>query len=64
MFNDTWNCPRQQGVILTQYGTITPGAIIGAIAASLQHQNVAVNQLITSLDIPPSGITSLYLFLS
>ncbi|XP_068988935.1 uncharacterized protein [Bombus flavifrons] len=58
MFNDTWNCPRQQGVVLTQYGTITPGAIIGAIAASLQHQNVAVNQLITSLDIPPSEMNS------
>ncbi|XP_076243007.1 uncharacterized protein LOC143184564 [Calliopsis andreniformis] len=49
MFADQWDCPRQQGVILTPYGTITPGAIIGAIAASLQHQNVAVNQLIADL---------------
>ena len=48
-----WNCPRQQGVILTPYGTITPGAIIGAIAACLQHQNVAANQLIASSETPP-----------
>ena len=54
-----WNCPRQQGVILTPYGTITPGAIIGAIAACLQHQNVAANQLIASSETPPLGITLL-----
>ncbi|KOX72474.1 hypothetical protein WN51_01574 [Melipona quadrifasciata] len=50
---DMWNCPRQQGVILTPYGTITPGAIIGAIAACLQHQDVAVNQLVASSETPP-----------
>ncbi|XP_076290974.1 uncharacterized protein LOC143214158 isoform X2 [Lasioglossum baleicum] len=49
---DTFNHPRQQGVILTQYGTVAPGAIIGAIAASLQHQNVPLNQLIASLEVP------------
>lgn len=37
-------------MILTPYGTIAPGIIIGAIAASLQHQNIAVNQLVTNLD--------------
>lgn len=41
MLTDTWNYPRQQGVILTPCGTIAPGIIIGAIAASLQHQNIA-----------------------
>ncbi|XP_076757832.1 uncharacterized protein LOC143427508 [Xylocopa sonorina] len=49
-----WDCPQQQGVILTPYGTIAPGAIIGAIAASLQHQIVTVNQLAASPEIPPS----------
>lgn len=48
-----WDCPRQQGVILTPYGTVAPGSIIGAIAASLQHQNVAMNQLVGPLDTPP-----------
>lgn len=50
MLTDTWNYPRQQGVILTPCGTIAPGIIIGAIAASLQHQNIAVNQLVTNLE--------------
>lgn len=52
MLTDTWNYPRQQGVILTPCGTIAPGIIIGAIAASLQHQNIAVNQLVTNLEAP------------
>ncbi|XP_047356971.1 uncharacterized protein LOC124951919 isoform X2 [Vespa velutina] len=42
------DCPREYGVILTPYGTIAPGAVIGAIAASLQHQNVILNQLLAS----------------
>ncbi|KOC62308.1 hypothetical protein WH47_04066, partial [Habropoda laboriosa] len=46
VLTSTWNCPRQQGVILTPYGTVAPGSVIGAIAASLQHQNVAVNHLV------------------
>ncbi|XP_076168966.1 uncharacterized protein LOC143147535 [Ptiloglossa arizonensis] len=54
--DDAWNCPKQQGIILTPYGTIAPGAIIGAVAASLQHQNVAVNQLVASLETPSSEI--------
>lgn len=57
-FTDMWNCPRQQGVILTPYGTITPGAIIGAIAACLQHQNVAVNQLVASSETSPLEMNS------
>ncbi|KZC14462.1 hypothetical protein WN55_06922 [Dufourea novaeangliae] len=52
VLTDTRNCPRQQGIILTPYGTVTPGAIIGAVAATLQHQNVPVNQLIASLETP------------
>ncbi|KAK2580344.1 hypothetical protein KPH14_001241 [Odynerus spinipes] len=47
---DVINCPREYGVILTPYGTIAPGAVIGAIAANLQHQNVILNQLLTSSD--------------
>ncbi|KAI4487516.1 hypothetical protein M0804_005665 [Polistes exclamans] len=39
------DCPREYGVILTPYGTIAPGAIIGAIAASLEHQSITLNQL-------------------
>ncbi|XP_034193344.2 uncharacterized protein LOC117610267 isoform X1 [Osmia lignaria lignaria] len=54
----TQSCPIQQGVILTTYGTIAPGAIIGAVAATLQHQNVAVNQLITTLETSPSETNS------
>ncbi|OAD54861.1 hypothetical protein WN48_06061 [Eufriesea mexicana] len=62
MLTDMWNCPRQQGVILTPYGTVAPGIIIGAIAASLQHQNIAVNQLVTSLKIshPEMNSTNIY----
>lgn len=45
MFLDLWNCPKEYGVILTPYGTIAPGAIIGAIAASLQRQNVPLIQI-------------------
>nr|XP_012151290.1 PREDICTED: uncharacterized protein LOC100883936 isoform X2 [Megachile rotundata] len=51
-------CPIQQGVILTSYGTIAPGAIIGAIAASLQRQNVAVKQLISNLETSVSERSS------
>ncbi|XP_012215810.1 uncharacterized protein [Linepithema humile] len=49
LFADLWNCPREYGVILTPYGTITPGAIIGAIAASLQHQNVRLHEIIDAI---------------
>lgn len=52
MLADTRYCTKQQGVILTPYGTVTPGAIIGAIAASLQYQNVAVSQLTGILEEP------------
>lgn len=45
IFAELWDCPKEYGVILTPYGTITPGAIIGAIAASLQHQNIPLNQI-------------------
>ena len=55
---DTWSCPRQEGIILTPYGTVAPGAIIGAVAASLQHQNVAVNQLLASLEAALSELNA------
>jgi hypothetical protein len=47
IFADLWNCSSEHGVILTPYGTIAPGAIIGAIAAFLQHQNVELKQIIS-----------------
>ncbi|KAL6440867.1 hypothetical protein ACFW04_003353 [Cataglyphis niger] len=46
---DDLECPKEYGIILTPYGTITPGAIIAAIAASLQHQNVELNQTINMI---------------
>jgi len=49
IFADLWNCSSEHGVILTPYGTIAPGAIIGAIAASLQHQNVELKQIISMI---------------
>lgn len=42
---EQWNCPKEYGVIFTPYGTLAPGAIIGAIAASLQHQTILLTQL-------------------
>ncbi|XP_026668550.1 uncharacterized protein LOC108624121 [Ceratina calcarata] len=44
------SCPREEGVLLTSYGTVAPGILIGAIAASLQHQNVSIKQLVASLE--------------
>ncbi|XP_020295729.1 uncharacterized protein LOC109860805 isoform X2 [Pseudomyrmex gracilis] len=42
-FADLWNCPQEYGVILTPYGTIAPGAILAAITASLEYQNVTLS---------------------
>ncbi|XP_043672144.1 uncharacterized protein LOC122631029 isoform X2 [Vespula pensylvanica] len=53
------DCPREYGVILTPYGTIAPGAVIGAIAASLQHQNVILNQLLASSAITFTNVQNL-----
>ncbi|XP_076632618.1 uncharacterized protein LOC143347391 [Colletes latitarsis] len=58
MLTDTWNCPSQHGIILTPFGTVAPGSIIGAVAATLQRQNVAINQLVASLEAPSSGINT------
>lgn len=57
------DCPREYGVILTPYGTIAPGAVIGAIAASLQHQNVILNQLLATPAITFTSISLQYYFL-
>lgn len=46
VFADLWNCPKEYGVILTSHGTVAPGAIIAAIAASLQHQDVGLNLIL------------------
>lgn len=40
-------CPLEQGVVRTfEFGSLTPGTLIGAIAAGLQPQNVKTNDLI------------------
>ncbi|XP_032678685.1 uncharacterized protein LOC116847627 [Odontomachus brunneus] len=52
IFPDLWNCPKEYGVILTPYGTIAPGAIIGAIAASLQRQNIPLVQIYNITERP------------
>lgn len=40
-------CPLEQGVARTfEFGSITPGTLIGAIAAGLQPQNVQTNELV------------------
>lgn len=43
-------CPIEQGVILTRFGTIAPGALIAAVSAALQPQNVAVKLLLNTTD--------------
>ncbi|XP_014480693.1 PREDICTED: uncharacterized protein LOC106747566 [Dinoponera quadriceps] len=55
LFLDLWNCPKEYGVILTPYGTIAPGVIIAAIAASLQHQSIALTDIYNITERP--GIT-------
>lgn len=57
LFTNLWNCPKEYGVIFTSYGTIAPGAIIGSIAASLQHQSVGLDQIV---NVHTFGITFLY----
>ncbi|XP_012252675.2 uncharacterized protein LOC105684120 isoform X1 [Athalia rosae] len=39
-------CPIETGVIITPYGTITPGTVIASIAASLQPQSVPIRLLV------------------
>lgn len=39
-------CPIETGVVITPYGTISPGTVLSSIAASLQPQIVPVNLLI------------------
>lgn len=40
-------CPLELGVVRTfDFGSVTPGTLIGAIAAGLQPQNVQLNELI------------------
>ncbi|KAG7207191.1 hypothetical protein KM043_008876 [Ampulex compressa] len=45
-------CPRECGVILTEYSTIALGPIVAGIAASIQRQNVTVNQLLFANNTP------------
>lgn len=57
MGGGTWDCPREQGVILTSYGTVSLGVVIETIAAALQRQTVAVNELIAVLKDANTTIT-------
>lgn len=54
LFTDL-KCPEEYGIVLTPHGTIAPGAIVAAIAASLQHQDVELNQIIDAITL---GIVS------
>lgn len=40
-------CPKENGVILTKFGTISLGSVINAIAASLVPQKVQLNTLLS-----------------
>ncbi|XP_063707228.1 uncharacterized protein LOC134836032 [Culicoides brevitarsis] len=42
------SCPLELGAVKSEFGTVTPGTLIGAIAAGLQPQNVQMNDLMTS----------------
>ncbi|XP_072936696.1 uncharacterized protein [Epargyreus clarus] len=41
-------CPIEDGVIQTQWGTISPGTVVAAIAASLESQRVLVTDILTA----------------
>lgn len=45
-------CPLEQGIILTEFGTVAPGTLIAGIAAALQYQTIAVKLLYDSLPNP------------
>ncbi|XP_051162873.1 uncharacterized protein LOC127282583 isoform X2 [Leptopilina boulardi] len=40
-------CPKENGVILTQFGTISLGSVINAIAASLAPQKIELDELLS-----------------
>ncbi|XP_049877861.1 uncharacterized protein LOC126375058 [Pectinophora gossypiella] len=41
-------CPIEEGVILTEWGTISPGTLIAAIASSLEAQTVSVTDILNA----------------
>lgn len=41
-------CPIEDGVIQTQWGTISPGTVIAAVAASLESQRVSVTDILNA----------------
>ncbi|XP_044580110.1 uncharacterized protein LOC123262112 [Cotesia glomerata] len=45
-------CPLEQGIILTEFGTVAPGTLITGIAAALQYQTIAVKLLYDSIPNP------------
>ena len=41
-------CPIEDGVIQTNWGTISPGTLVAAIAASLESQRVPVTEILNA----------------
>ncbi|KAJ8736411.1 hypothetical protein PYW08_007067 [Mythimna loreyi] len=41
-------CPIEDGVIQTDWGTVSPGTLVAAIAASLEYQRVAVTEILNA----------------
>ncbi|KAG6457705.1 hypothetical protein O3G_MSEX010456 [Manduca sexta] len=41
-------CPIEDGVVQTDWGTIAPGTLVSAIAASLEHQRVMVTDILSA----------------
>ncbi|KAJ8735515.1 hypothetical protein PYW07_007135 [Mythimna separata] len=41
-------CPIEDGVIQTNWGTVSPGTLVAAVAASLEYQRVAVTEILNA----------------
>lgn len=41
-------CPIEEGVVQTDWGTISPGTLMAAIAASLEPQRVPVTEILNA----------------
>ncbi|KAG7310731.1 hypothetical protein JYU34_003539 [Plutella xylostella] len=48
-------CPIEEGVIQTKWGTISPGTVVAAIAASLESQRVLVTDILNA-DVFKAGL--------
>lgn len=41
-------CPIEDGVIKTDWGTISPGILVAALASSLEAQRVSISDILTA----------------